>query len=197
MLFSVDGHNKETYEQIRVGLSYDRVLKNVHDFIATRNEGSYNTRIFVRMVVQEKNANEREMYIAYWNKYLSLDKSDLVLAFPEHNWPLASAKSPVDQPVVEKTVPCQYIFDRLVVDASGNVQFCCVDNEADFFTLGNVFTNDPIELFNAPAFENARRLMRAGRINEIDPCKYCNVPVKRSERSVWSGTYKEAQARSA
>jgi sulfatase maturation enzyme AslB (radical SAM superfamily) len=185
ILFSVDSTSKEHYEAIRVGLSFDRVIANVHEFIKLRNEKNYQTRIFVRIVVQETNRADRLAFTEYWKTQLRVDEDDLVLSFPEHNWPLPDAKQP-GQKIVEKTVPCQYIFDRLVVDAEGNVQFCCVDNEADFFPLGNVFEADPIELFNGHHFRHARELMSSCRINEIDPCKFCNVPVKRLERAILS-----------
>jgi sulfatase maturation enzyme AslB (radical SAM superfamily) len=193
ILFSVDSTDRETYERIRVGLSHERVVRNVHDFIALRDSGNYATKILVRIIVQEENEAQIDDFVAYWEPYLSTDKADLLLSFPEHNWPLPARLSP-GQPIVEKTVGCRYVYDRLVIDAKGNVQFCCADNEANFFELGNVFEGDPVDLFNGAAFQRARELMSAGRINEIDPCKFCTIPLQKEKRAILRGTHRPTVA---
>jgi len=180
ILFGVDSLDKETYENIRKQLVFEDIMRNVHRFIEMRNQGHFQTRIFVRMVVQMTTAEQWDDYKNYWAGFLDFQKGDMVLSFPIHNF--ADAPEPIG-----KDCTCSYIFDRMVINAYGNVQFCDIDVEADFFNLGNVFEKSPIDIFNNETFTNSRRLMDAGEINEINPCKYCNVPLKRPKRQCYVG----------
>ena len=82
---------------------------------------------------------------------------------------------------------CSYVFDRLTIDAHGNIKFCCIDINATFFNLGNSLFEDPAKLFNSKIFENSRKLMNDGKINAIKPCKSCNVPIQREQRGFSNG----------
>ncbi len=175
LLFSIDSIEKEVFEKIRKGLHFEKVIGNIKNFISLRNKNNYNTKVFVRIIIQEENKNEWEKYISFWEKVFSHEKGDLILKFPIHNW----ADSPT---AIPKDMPCQYVYDRIIINTQGQVQFCCIDTEAQFYDLGNVLQSDPVELFNSKIFTHARDLMNNKRINELKYCAYCDVPIKRLER---------------
>lgn len=177
IVFGIDSIERESYERIRADLKFKTVMQNAHRFIEMRDAGNYETKIYVRTIEQEVNSKETDDYTGYWTKYLNIDNGDMVLLFPKHNW--ADAPLPI-----EKDCVCPYIFDRMVIGAWGDVQFCCIDINSDFFDLGNVFKDDPIEIFNNELFTRARKLMKEGKINDIEPCRHCNVPLKRLNRGV-------------
>ena len=56
--FSIDGTTADTFEKIRINLSYEQVRDNVSRFIALRNEICSSVAVRVRMVIQEGNARE-------------------------------------------------------------------------------------------------------------------------------------------
>ncbi|MCD6394844.1 MAG: radical SAM protein [Planctomycetes bacterium] len=177
VVFGIDSIEREVYERIRTNLNFEAVMQNAHRFIEMRDAGNYATKIYVRIIEQELTSKTDADYIAYWTKYLNVDNGDMVLRFPKHNW----ADSPLP---IEKDCVCPYIFDRMVIDAWGNVQFCCIDVESDFFDLGNVLKDDPVELFNSETFTRTRNLMKDGKINDIAPCRHCDVPLKRLDRGI-------------
>ena len=177
VIFGIDSIEREVYERIRTNLNFEAVMQNAHRFIEMRDAGNYATKIYVRIIEQELTSKTDADYIAYWTKYLNVDNGDMVLRFPKHNW----ADSPLP---IEKDCVCPYIFDRMVIDAWGNVQFCCIDVESDFFDLGNVLKDDPVELFNSETFTRTRNLMKDGKINDIAPCRHCDVPLKRLDRGI-------------
>jgi len=190
VIVSVDSIDPATYESIRVNLSFDQVINNIKNFVKLRNEGNYDAEIHVRMIVVDRNKGEVEEYINYWKPIVDDKKGDLVLSFPEHNWPQADPRGELGQKLYPKTTECSYLSDRLTVQATGAIQLCCVDNNADFFDLGNVFDADPIRVYNGEIFSKCRELMVKGEIDKIDPCKYCNVPVKREVREILDGKSK-------
>ena len=175
VIFSIDSLIPERFEQIRPGLSFQRVIENIHGFIKLRNEGNYATAICVRMIEQALNKKEWQAYTNYWSNYLVSNKGDMVLRFPQHNW--ADAEY-----VIPKSVSCPYVFDRITINVSGMIQFCCIDVDASFYTLGSAFHDDPVGVFNNDAFRQARLLMKKGRINDLEHCSRCDVPLKRLRR---------------
>lgn len=181
LIASIDSDNKNSYEKIRVNLKFDKVVSNVKFFIEMRDLGYYNASIHIRFCVMESNFVQVDSFSNFWIPLIDSNKGDLVLTFPEHNWPRANDPS---QPVFPKTAVCSYVFDRLIIQANGKIQLCCVDNNADFVEFGNAFNVDPIEVFNGPTFVKIRELMQSGDIDRISPCKYCNVPIMREIRSI-------------
>jgi hypothetical protein len=177
IIFSIDSLNKETYERIRVNLNFEEIMKNAHRFIEMRDLGNYETKIYIRIIEQEINSEDRQDYTTYWAKYLKINDRDLILSFPAHNW--ADSPSPI-----EKDCVCPYIFDRMAINAWGDVQFCCIDIEANFFDLGNILKQDPIEIFNNKIFDKARSLMKDGKINDIASCRCCDLPLRRLNRCI-------------
>lgn len=175
VIFSIDSLIPDRFEQIRPGLSFQRVVDNIHRFIKLRDEGNYATAICVRMIEQALNENEWQAYTNYWSDYLELNRGDMVLRFPQHNW--ADAEY-----VIPKSVPCPYIFDRITINVSGMIQFCCIDVDASFYKLGSALHDDPVGVFNSDAFGEARLVMKKGRINDLEHCSRCNVPLKRLRR---------------
>ncbi|MGA3207960.1 MAG: radical SAM protein [Syntrophales bacterium] len=175
VIFSIDSLIPDKFERIRQGLSFQRVIDNIHRLIELRNSGGYSTTICVRMIEQKLNDDEWQYYTSYWSQYLALSRGDMVLRFPRHNWADAECTIP-------KSVPCPYVFDRITINASGMIQFCCIDVDASFYKLGSAFDEDPVNIFNGTVFREARRLMKEGRINELEHCSRCDVPLKRLHR---------------
>jgi len=176
ILFSIDSLKKEIYEEIRKNLSFESVMENVRRFLRIRDKGHFKTKVFVRIIEQELNSQEWKYYTSYWSKYLKVKDGDMILKFPVHNW----ADS-----MVEKNIVCPYIFDRIVINSKGNVAFCCIDIDANFYRLGNLFDNDPVEIFNNRIFVDARRRMEIGEINSLKHCRKCDVPLKRMSRDYY------------
>lgn len=94
----------------------------------------------------------------------------------ERNLPRSNYLS---QTVFAKTTVCSYILDRLMVQANGKNQLCCVDNNADCVEFGNASNVHPIEVVNGPTYVQIHELMKFWAIDKISPYKYCNVPIYR------------------
>ena len=184
IIIGIDSMNKKNFEKVRRDLIFEEVIENTLSHIKIRDKYDYNSKIMIRMIISKENSGEWESYKKYWSKLLNFNKGDMILYFPEHNWSDHDYPNADGSPkIVEKNVKCDYIYDRLCLDAHGNVKFCCIDINASFFDgIGNVLLMDPIEIFNSYYFVNSRKLMNEGNINKIKPCSTCNVPVMRSQR---------------
>ncbi len=187
VILGIDSLNKKEFEKVRRDLIFEEIIDNTLSHINIRNKGNYNHKIMVRMIINESNSHEWEGYKNYWSKFLDFHKGDAVLYFKEHNWADHEYPNAKEQPrIVKKTCKCNYVYDRLCIDAHGNVKLCCIDINADFFKLGNVLFEDPIEIFNNKQFTYFRKMMDKGEINKIKPCGTCDVPLHRESRGYYN-----------
>ncbi len=179
--FSIDGIRKQTHESIRRLTDYDKIVEHTHRFIGMRNASGYGTRIWIRMIRQRSNDHEWPEYEAYWTKHLDLSRGDRVVYFPVHNWAddshldrLSAANGP--RP---RVTWCQDLWQRVYIQCNGAMALCCVDDQG-WYEIGNVIDNDPVEMLNSsPVFQRHRNLMSTGRIDELEHCRTCSIPLAR------------------
>jgi MoaA/NifB/PqqE/SkfB family radical SAM enzyme len=70
IMFSIDGLKKETFEKIRTGLNFEKIMNNVSQFIKLRDSTVSSVKIRVRMVIQQDNLAEIEEWGKYWRSIL-------------------------------------------------------------------------------------------------------------------------------
>jgi hypothetical protein len=188
MVFSIDGITRETHEAIRLRTSYDEIVAQVHRFIALRDLGGHATEIWLRMIVQPRNAHEWDAYEAYWRRHIDTLRGDRVVYFPVHNW---AGNPDVDRAIAgeeprRRVTWCEDLWQRIYIHCSGAIALCCVDDNG-WFDIGNIRDVDPVEILNtAPVFRHHRELMASGRIGELEHCRNCLVPLSR-ERTNYRG----------
>ena len=183
IIFSIDGFTKETHESIRVRTKFEKVVENGKRFIRIRDQLKANTRIVVRFIRQEENKLEWNEYYSFWSDLVNPEKGDKVVKFDVHNWG-DTLELYKDQDVnrglkLDKLV-CEDLFERLYIYANGDVSFCCADDNG-FFPIGNVITEDPLELYNQSYyFKYYRQMMLEGRIECLEHCRTCTIPRSRA-----------------
>ena len=190
IIFSLDGIQKETHEKIRRGVDYDQVLNNVLDFIALRDAKDNKTKVIIRMIRQEDNKNEWDEYQAFWQHRLNPAFGDQVSVFDVHNWGGVRESKGEEynwrfkklQDLSRNTkMVCSDLIDRMIIFVNGDVGLCCGD-EKGVHNLGNIFLDDPIVIYNGNKFTQYRKMMKAGRLIDINYCKNCQIILSRMEK---------------
>jgi hypothetical protein len=82
---SIDGIKAATHEKIRPRTDFDKIVDNVNQFIAIRNQLGSDCKLVVRMVKQQDNLAEWPDYKAYWESKLDASKGDQCVGFEIHN----------------------------------------------------------------------------------------------------------------
>jgi len=178
VIFSIDGIKKETHEEIRKNVKYERVVGNTMSFITMRNEGDYPTRIIVRFIRQKRNADEWEEYKNFWKPKLSKRRGDQLIVYDVNT--MGGEFSSKEELVAKLHMdierrPCHMVFDRLIVLADGTVPLCCEDTPRATYRLGNVNEASPINIYNNEAFTTIRKTHREGNKNSMELCKECTL----------------------
>jgi radical SAM protein with 4Fe4S-binding SPASM domain len=221
---SIDGLTKEVHEAIRPRTDYEKIVKNVSNFIKLRDQHNFNCKVLIRMVRQQLNTSQWDDYNTFWRKLLSAEKGDDVLGLDVHN---TGGKVPnynkmkvsnynsmkedheahhtrsvengrfdklfkprdeknnevcVKASEVEELGGCPDLFTRLSIFVSGDVALCAAD-QAEYFKLGNVIHQDPIQIFNNKLFSHYRKKWLSNSYKELDHCKDCTVVTSRFHKT--------------
>lgn len=176
LICSIDGSTAKTHESIRVGTNFREVVENVLRFIKLRNERT-KTKIILRFIRQKSNEHEWEGYKKWWEKRLDPFCGDAVTSFD-----IVDCDNKVEgfkEKEVHKEVGwlgyCDQLYKRMIVYSNGEVALCCADDNGKF-KLGNVLEKDPILIYNSPTFIYYRRMLKEGKMSELELCNTCSIP---------------------
>jgi radical SAM protein with 4Fe4S-binding SPASM domain len=185
--FSIDGASPEVYEQIRK-VSYERVEKNVKNFVRIRNDkGKSRPGVHVQMVYMKENRSDAVQYVQIWKDVVnrigfSVYRSALRYQDPDN---ISLDEHRVGPPPAA-TVPCSHLWQRLLITFDGTIVMCCGDQKAEM-PLGNVSEISLKDAWNSHELRRYRELHLADRCNEMAICRSCemNKTDPENARGIW------------
>lgn len=193
--FSVDAADPETYDVVRKGLNWERLLENVKRMVEMRNKLKSKTKIIASGVNQE--GVDIDKVAQFWEPVVDNFQKRKYLTW-QINDPSKSADSTPYLPPEER-IPCPFLFERLNIDSRGKVMVCGFDIAAKT-DMGNIHEKSIKEIWHGEGFEYYRKMHLERRGDEIELCRECpdwkyrswkhnywkivkNAETKRKERS--------------
>ena len=156
IIFSVEADNERLYQEIRPGLNWNDLLKNIEicrtSFTATS----------IRMTVCKENKDRIQKIVKFWQ-----GKGFPVTAVPES--PLKRG-----EPGRYNKYFCSRPLKQFVVKANGDIVLCCVDWLSKN-VLGNV-EDGCRDVWNNEKFENLRQTINTENAPAI--CKKCGFKMR-------------------
>ena len=129
----IDAFKKETYEQLRVGGNYERVVANVNSLLRFKKEmGVSKPEVFVQYVEMDRNQAEAKDFAEYWTK-----QGATVKVRPKVTW--AGTVKSWNTKEIDR-YPCYWVMRTMVVGWDGRVVLCAVDFDAKF-VAGDINNN--------------------------------------------------------
>lgn len=123
---SIDAFKPETYAKIRVNGNLDVTRENVRRLIRWVRESKAKTKVVVSFVEQSDNASEVTDFESYWKdqgaEYVIIRRLHSCSGAVGH---LADHRRKLLQPLKRK--PCLYPWERVVINARGDLAFCPSD----------------------------------------------------------------------
>jgi molybdenum cofactor biosynthesis enzyme MoaA len=167
LIISLNCLDAATYRAV-MGLDLERTLAHVEYALDRRRRARIARRIYVRMV------RRPDSTLAEQDRFLDFCRRHAVrpLILGQHNY-----KGDIDSVMPVPSYPCQ-MLDRVDILHDGRVALCCSDAEGRH-SWGDVRTHSVLEVFRGAVASHYRRMHRAGRRGEVDPCRDCNL--------VWPG----------
>ena len=163
---SIEGNNREEYENIRLKLKWNILKENIKAIREMIDKGKYSTKIGIMgLNVGDIQIDEKE-YIKTWGEYADT-------MFVRNEFELNDKKR---ESSFHKLMPCNKILSQIVVMTSGDVTMCAYDWEAEV-KYGNIKDNTLIELWNNPALKKKRSMHLWGKKKQVKLCDNCSYRV--------------------
>jgi radical SAM protein with 4Fe4S-binding SPASM domain len=200
--FSIDGATAETFEKMRPGSHFDRIVENIQMLTGARNP---NSKLLVSAwtVITQKNIHElpqivalvkrlgfdditiqphltswgKEEMIAHTDDIQVTMESDLFVTQLDQAQQLATAEG-IELKINAsnrfcRDQPCGWPWNSSYIAVNGDVVPCCVIADANVAKMGNVFEQDFSEIWNSEAYQELRD--RITKHDLPDYCKHCYV----------------------
>lgn len=165
--FSVDASDPATYEKVRPGLDWQRLLDSVKLAVSLRNQAGAATKIICSIINQE--GVDLETAAAFWEPIVDDVQKRKYLTWGINDDHSADA-TPYLPP--EERVPCPFLFERLNIDSRGKIMVCGFDIRA-VTNLGNVHERSIKEIWHGKGFNYFRQKHLARRGDDIPLCRNC------------------------
>jgi radical SAM protein with 4Fe4S-binding SPASM domain len=162
---SADGATKNTYERLRVGASFEKLVGILERLKKIRREESSETKIILHCVLQTRNIKEYDLFHQVLDKYVD----GITKTFPCTYGSTDISYCPL--PMV-KPYQCIMLAGTLSILANGDISICC-NNHSHLSIVGNAASDDIIDIWKGSEYKRFRKLHLEGRFDEIDMCRNC------------------------
>lgn len=161
---SFEGTEPEFYEKSRTGASFEKVVKNIKDFIQLREEmKSITPLVRIQTVSLPELAPKLNKYKEFWEKI-----ADEVSFIDYRDY----AK---DQGSLVSDWVCPFLWQRMLITWDGTISFCQLDYY-NSLNLGNINKGDSIRnAWRGESINNLRELHKTGRAHQVKLCHTCDI----------------------
>ncbi len=171
--------DKDKFEQVRLGSSWDKVYANIIGLLKAEAEMNAE-RPFVRIKdVSAAGASRRERAEKI-RELKSMFRGYPIKGFSSlevHNWAGTFASEHEDLNVAKKRRrrphPCSHLWTSLAITCNGLVVPCCRDLECEC-VLGDLKTQSLDEIWNGEKLRNMRKAMIERNLKDVSLCAKCS-----------------------
>jgi radical SAM protein with 4Fe4S-binding SPASM domain len=169
--FSIDAVTEETYNQVRPGGNFNKVIKNIINFLKLKGQFRKKyLRTRVSFVTQDKNKQERGDFFEFWKGKVNVISFQELLDFTKFsNIQKSYKKMNVD-------FVCFKIWQLLIIRYNGDVVPCGMPfrhyNPKEYL-LGNIYVNSIKECWNSSKLNKMRQLLLKRKYDKLSFCRDC------------------------
>lgn len=166
----LDAATEETYSNVRRGGNYNKVLKNIDQFLKIRKEKKSVFPILrVSFVKTGLNEHEIPAFIEYWK-----DRADMV-SIQEYLSPILGAQEEhlkAKTKIITQSYSCPQPWERMIIKGNGIVNPCCAQFNYKL-PMGSVANNSIKDIWNNTSFKTLRSQMKDGTWDQNETCYKC------------------------
>lgn len=179
LIISFDGATKETYEQMRLGGNFEKLLTNINFILQEKKrQKKLKPEIQLQFLVSKINAREKERFIELAKK---LGVKYCVKTFAVPTWVYQKEKC---QTLAQKYLPSEGRYntenelkrdvvcanrERSFILSDGTICICCYDLNGQY-KMGNISSEKFLDVWKSKKYINVRKLMAQ---RKLPLCKIC------------------------
>lgn len=170
---SFDGYDKDTYEGIRKGASFERTYGNLIEFLKKKKKKTVNKPFTVLQVIEvwnesrEVSDRKRRLFMEAFNG-LPLDK--LSIRVP-HNWAGSYGSGSAENRVSSL---CTFPWYSITIFWNGEIVPCPQDFYGNL-SVGNIRDGGIMKVWNGERLVALRKNLIKGSVESLDPCRNCDM----------------------
>jgi len=166
IILSLEGADPETYESIRIGLSFQEVRNNFLEFLRLRRQlGKQNPKLSVAMVVVDENRHSKAQFAEMWKD------ADEIRYSVYFNW--AGKLTGEGHRSLNRMNYCERLFHYMSILSDGRVAMCCFDSEGDY-VVGDVRTQSMRDVWRSAEFMKLRQQLFEKNFDQLRLCAGCD-----------------------
>lgn len=173
IIISFDGAKKETFEAIRRGANYDRVVANLKGLLRQKKKlGADDLIVVLRITVLDENKDE---VLDIYRQWLGLVTNIVPMI-------VFSYKGIVDSQVVDvgldERVVCSALFGRSVICNDGTAIICCAGDPDAELKCGNIMSDSLIDCYVGKDAAEIRNIHLRKDFAKLPVCDQCSFTYK-------------------
>jgi len=170
LILSFDGFTPATYQAIRRGANFHKILSNIETFLKIKGPRGKRPFTLIQFVYMEKNKKEVDKFFSFWDR----EEIDAVRVKPfMHLSGLDTNLGAIDWTRTDK--PCFLLWRELAIYWDGIAVPCCFDYIAQN-PIGDLKKQSLREVWNSPAMQGLRERHLERKINTLKLCQKCERP---------------------
>ncbi|MBL0329783.1 MAG: radical SAM protein [Bacteroidetes bacterium] len=171
--FSMDGGNKEKFEEMRLRAKWDVFVKNITTFCELNHQQPKPIPTGIITLVEYENKLNTKWMSDEFKKLLQMvDGYELRYA---HNWggevEIEELKNKTKK---EYKIGCSLLMHQLVLLPNGDITVCCADLNSKG-VIGNILKEKLVDIYSKPLRLEMLQKFMNGKKKEIDLCKDCET----------------------
>lgn len=168
---SFDALTEQTFKEIRPGLNFRQVTKNIENLVKLRRKRKEKKPfIAIEFVKMQRNASEAEPFRKKWERIV-----DAVYISNTINWGgVNQTKPPAQASYYKMRRPCYMPWRDMVLFVDGRVTLCCYDYEGSVI-LGDASKQSLKEIWTGTRLAEIRKMHLNGEFDKIPVCTNCNA----------------------
>ncbi|GAX60418.1 conserved protein [Candidatus Scalindua japonica] len=174
IIISTDAADKETYEKIRLNLPFEKVERNIKNFIRIRNALKVEKpKIKLNMTVFGENVHQRTYFHRKYKDYVDGIHFSYARQWGEDKSTFSKSDTVVNRYMSKTRVyPCPLLWLHFNVFWDGSVPLCCMDFDCTH-PLGQINTMSIKNIWHGNKLNSVRDQHNMGKSNENKLCKDC------------------------
>lgn len=166
---SIDAGDRSGYRAARGRDHYERVVRNVHDFLAAKRAAGLDAPVTSIQFMRTPEVEARlEELVDAWRPHLG--PRDFVMTIDPA--PFGDAIGVEPRGAAGPRPPCAWLFSSVMILQDGTVTMCGADWDAGA-PLGHLERATIAEIWRGAEIERRRKAHLAGRFDEAGPCGSC------------------------